>query len=129
MSGDRAAAFVRDAESHVAWMHSLISSPGGGNCPGSPRRSFYQYQLSDRPDSGTESECEDYYVTDASEIHGKKIPEWASAANVTDSVRSQQAVDADAIFTGLARTCRLSQVFNQSERTYRSRGDSGWRDQ
>jgi hypothetical protein len=72
--------------SQVEDLIATIASPPGPEAPRPSVASFpltpgvpplvIQYQISDVSESGEEdSDCEDYYVSDASEIRGQQVPE------------------------------------------------------
>jgi hypothetical protein len=92
--------------------------------PGLPAPEL-QYRISDPMDSDEDSECEDYYVADATEIRGQEIPEWARAGNLLPLLQKQQAVDPDQIFTNFQRTCDLNALFEKKKKTFQQRGESG----
>jgi hypothetical protein len=84
-----------------------------------------QYRISDSIENDDESECEDYYVADATEIRGQEIPEWARAPNLLKLLEQQQTVDPDRIFTNFQRTCDLNALFEKKKKTFQGRGESG----
>ena len=89
-----------------------------------------QYRISDVPIYDDEEEeedddCEDYYVEDAAEIHGKAIPDWARAANLGPQLQKQAEIDPDTIFVGFRDTCDLNQMFSKKKNSFKVRGDSG----
>jgi hypothetical protein len=92
--------------------------------PGLPEPEI-QYRISDQMDSDDESDCEDIYVADATEIRGQEIPEWARAANLLPLLQQQQTIDPDRIFTNFQRTCDLNALFEKKKKTFQVRGESG----
>jgi hypothetical protein len=98
--------------------------------PGRPAPEI-QYRISE-PSEGSEedSDCEEYYVSDAPQIKGQDIPDWARAANLLVLLQKQQTVDPDTIFTNFQRTCDLNALFEKKKRPFTApRGESGAWDQ
>jgi hypothetical protein len=80
--------------------------------------------------SEEDSDCEEYYVSDAPQIRGQEIPDWARAANLLALLQRQQRVDPDKIFTNFQRTCDLNALFAKKNKPFIGpRGESGAWDQ
>jgi hypothetical protein len=122
------------------WMESFLSSTdpalsssqgGRGSIAPSPltqteSTSETQYRISDPAASDDESDGEDCFDPNATEIHGQEIPDWALIPNLLPQLQHQQGVDPDLIFTNFDKTCDLMQMFEKKKRTFKIRGDSGW---
>ena len=134
--------FEKQCETHLNWMESLLEDAppppqiptisklpkSQPKLPTKPQKEEIQYRISDINDdsySEDDSECEEYYVEDAKEIHGKAIPSWARAANLINELQAQASLDPDTIFYGFPNTCDLNVVFNQRNASFKIRGDSG----
>jgi hypothetical protein len=86
--------------------------------PGAPPL-VIQYQLSEVSESGEEdSDCEEHYVSDASEIRGQQVPEWAGSSNLLVLMQKQQFIDPDKIFTNFQRTCDLNALFTKKKQPF-----------
>jgi hypothetical protein len=86
--------------------------------PGAPPL-VIQYQISDVSESSEEdSDCEERYVSDASEIRGQQVPEWARSSNLLVFLQKQQSVDTDKIFTNFQRTCDLNALFAKKKQPF-----------
>jgi hypothetical protein len=122
----------KDYEDTMTWMESFLSSTDtSSTVPPSPLTSTTcpsptQYRISDPIDSDDESENDEPYDPNATEIRGQEIPEWAHSTNVLAALQSQQIIDPDLIFTNFDKTCDLMQMFEKKKRTFKVRGDSGW---
>lgn len=147
LMSNRSSDFEKECQNHLNWMESLLeetqTKPEVPAQPVKPTPKAHpkvipkqekpeiQYRISDIPvyDSSDEeesySDCEDYYVEDAEEIHGKAIPNWARAANLINELQAQVDTDPDTIFVGFTNTCDLSQMFNKKKASFKIRGDSG----
>jgi hypothetical protein len=90
-----------------------------------------QYRISEpNEDDSDDSDCEEYYDFEASQIKGKEIPQWARADNVIALLEKQQRVDPDRIFINCQRTCDLTALFEKKKRPFTApRGESGAWDQ
>ena len=134
--------FDKQCENHLNWVASLLEESNNDSplievptntqkntqIPTKPQQEEIQYRISDivvNSDSEDDSDCEDYYVEDAEEIHGKAIPNWARAANLINELKAQAKLDPDTIFYGFPNTCDLNLVFNKKKHSYKVRGESG----
>jgi hypothetical protein len=141
MGAPKAAGHVTRFSSQVEDLIATIASPP---VPEAPRSSVapsplapdalapvIQYRISDISESGEEdSDCEEYYVSDASQIRGQQVPDWARSANLLVLLQKQQSIDPDKIFTNFQRTCDLTTLFAKKKQPFTApRGESGAWDQ
>jgi hypothetical protein len=130
----------KDYAETMDWMQSFLCSTASGTATspngkpsiapspltqvGSP--ADVQYRISDPVGSDDESENDECYDLNATEIRGQDIPEWAHPAPLLSQLQTQQGVDPDLIFTHFEKTCDLMAMFEKKKRTFKVRGDSGW---
>jgi hypothetical protein len=129
-----------DYATTMDWMQAFLASTAtGGAAPPTGKPSIapspltqsgvsadVQYRISDPVASDDESENDECYDPNATEIRGQEIPEWAHPGPLLAQLQRQQGVDPDLIFTNFEKTCDLMAMFEKKKRTFKVRGDSGW---
>jgi hypothetical protein len=130
----------KDYADTMDWMQSFLSSTASADtASGNGKPSIapspltqaapaadMQYRISDPVASDDESENDECYDMNATEIRGQEIPEWAHPTPLLAQLQAQQGVDPDLIFTNFEKTCDLMAMFEKKKRTFKVRGDSGW---
>jgi hypothetical protein len=117
------ARLAADLDAHIAWLHSLIPNTDHREEFGRPAPCAYQ--IPDSPTSTPASDSDHENTSDAAEIRGQTIPEWARAPNLPVLMQKQEVIDPDGIFPDFDGTCDLSAIFETQNGRFDVRGDSG----